>query len=90
LVEHPAVNRAVKGSSPFSPAIIIMKATLEFNLPEESEEFELARNGAKLSCAVSDFQNYLRSKIKYDELSDEQLAVYEEVREKLFEMLVDQ
>lgn len=66
-----------------------MKAILEFNLPEEREEFELARNGAKLSYTIGDFQSYLRSKIKYGEMSEAERAVFEEIREILFELLGD-
>ena len=64
-----------------------MKAILEFNLPEESEEFELARNGAKLSCAISDFQNWLRNQIKHGYYAEEQMAVFERVREKFFDAM---
>ena len=64
-----------------------MRAILEFNLPEEQEEFELARNGSKLSCAISDFQDWLRAQIKHGNYDDEQMAVFERVREKFFDAL---
>jgi hypothetical protein len=42
-----------------------MKATLEFNLPEESEEFELATNGTNISLALWKFTQFLRNLDKY-------------------------
>lgn len=62
------------------------KVTLHYNLPEEQDEFDLAYRGAKLACAVEDFDNYLRGKLKYEELTDEQYKLYEEVRNKLWEL----
>lgn len=65
-----------------------MKAILKFNLPEEQEEFEIANNGWKFRSALSEYDNYLRGKIKYDEsLTNEQYKVYDEVRTKLWEIL---
>jgi hypothetical protein len=65
-----------------------MKAILKFNLPEEQEEFEIANKGWKFRSALSEYDNYLRGKIKYDEnLTDEQYKVYDEVRTKLWEIL---
>ena len=61
-----------------------MKATLKFNLPEEREEFELACNAVNYSIVLSDIDNYLRSKIKHADLTDEQYKVYEEIREQLW------
>jgi hypothetical protein len=61
-----------------------MKAILKFNLPEEREEFELACNAVNYSIVLSDIDNYLRSKIKHADLTDEQYKVYEEIREQLW------
>lgn len=64
------------------------KAILEFNLPEENEEFELAKNGARLSYAIDDFDNWLRSELKYnDKLTEAEYNVYELVRSNLHEHL---
>jgi len=61
-----------------------MKAILKFDLPEEREEFELASNAVNYSIVLSDIDNYLRSKIKHTDLTDEQYKVYEEIREQLW------
>lgn len=66
-----------------------MKATLEFNLPEEREEYGLCNQASSLHCALWDFAQFLRGKIKYETLTEEQYAVYEEVRTKFYETLAD-
>ena len=44
-----------------------MKATLEFNLPEENEEFELAKNAVKYSIVLDEVDERLfRQPLKYD------------------------
>jgi hypothetical protein len=43
-----------------------MKAILEFDLPEEHEEFQHAVNGTNFAILFSDLQNEIRSKLKYD------------------------
>lgn len=60
-----------------------MKATLEFNLPEDSDDHYTAINAAKYRLALYELDNWLRSKLKYEELSGEALAIYEEVRQYL-------
>ena len=62
-----------------------MKAILEFKLPEETDEHTDAINGTKWRAVMQEFDNYLRGKIKYgsEGMSEEQLAVYEEVRREL-------
>jgi hypothetical protein len=42
-----------------------VKATLEFDLPEEREEFELASNGIRWMCVLNDVDETLRSCIKH-------------------------
>ncbi len=54
-----------------------MKATIEFNLPEEQEEFEDATNGWKWGHAMWQLDQFLRTKVKYapDDASEE--SIYE-------------
>lgn len=68
-----------------------MKAILEFNIPEEENEFYYATNGAKFADVLSEFDNFLRNKIKYesDSLSEKELETYTRVREELLGMLDD-
>jgi hypothetical protein len=41
------------------------KVTIEFNLPEEQSEYEVAHNAAKYLRVLTDFDQYLRNLIKY-------------------------
>lgn len=63
-----------------------MKATLHFDLPEEQEEMRLALKGVDYKIALEDMDNYLRHKLKYEELTSEQSKIYEEVRRKFHEI----
>lgn len=42
-----------------------MKAILEFNLPEDRDEFTLAKDGHGWYCACLDLDNWLRGKLKH-------------------------
>lgn len=67
-----------------------MKAILKFNLPEDTYEFNSAVNGAKYRSSLFDLDQTLRSKIKYNEnLTHEQMEIYEEIRNLLHEVLED-
>ena len=66
-----------------------MKKILEFNYPEDEEEFKLHLAGPELSFVLTDLDNYLRAKLKYEELTETQYSVYEEVREKLRSLITE-
>ena len=57
-----------------------MKATLEFNLPEEKHEHELAINAATMYCAICDLDNHLRNLIKHGDDSEDAKRLAEEIR----------
>jgi hypothetical protein len=60
-----------------------MKAILEFNLPEDKQEFELATKASKMYCTLWDLDQWLRSEIKN---KDKEL---DDVRDKLRELMYD-
>lgn len=61
-----------------------MKAKLEFNLPEEQVEFNLAINGSSWSHVVWKVSEELRRRIKYDpNVTEEQTNIYQEVRDMI-------
>lgn len=60
-----------------------MKAVLEFNLPEESEEHLNALNGVKYRAVLDELDNELREQWKYQ---DKQLISIEEVRSLIREL----
>ncbi len=68
-----------------------MKATLEFNLPDEDMEFEWAVNAGKLYWMLWDMDQWLRSNTKYapDDMSDDTYKAFEQCREKLREMMAE-
>ena len=43
-----------------------MKAVLEFNLPEDKEDFDFATNGLNYYSALTEFDQWLRSEYKYN------------------------
>jgi hypothetical protein len=61
-----------------------MKAILEFSLPEDNQEFELHTKALKMYSTLWEFDQWLRSEIKYN--GKEQ---YEPVRDKLRELMND-
>lgn len=64
-----------------------MKATLEFYLPEENDDFQAAINGENYKSAIWDFDQLLRSEMKYKELSDETYKALKWCREELRKIL---
>lgn len=64
-----------------------MKAILEFNLPEQNEEFQAAINGLNYKSAIWDFDQWLRSEMKYKELSKDVYKGYETCRKELRDIL---
>jgi hypothetical protein len=67
-----------------------MKATLEFNLPEDQSDFDLAVNGTKAQAALWEMDQYLRNELKYsDDRSSEDLKLLQEVRDQLREIMFE-
>ena len=67
-----------------------MKATLEFNLPEDRDDFELATKGSKWYGVVWDMDHWLRQQYKYmpdSEYSKDKYDAYVETRDKLREIM---
>jgi len=44
-----------------------MKANLEFNLPDEEEQFNVASKGMDWALLAWDIDQFMRNKIKYDQ-----------------------
>lgn len=67
-----------------------MKAILEFKLPEEAEEFNLAVKGDKWYLTCFELDQELRKIIKYDEnLTEEYQNAYQAVRDMLRDIMDD-
>jgi len=66
-----------------------MKAILEFNLPEDNQEFQLASSAMKFWSVLYELDQDLRSKTKYapDDLPQDKYDAYQEVRDMLYELM---
>jgi hypothetical protein len=64
-----------------------MKAILEFNLPEDQDQFEQASKGMDWALAMLDLDNWLRSKLKYEELDANVNEVLTQCRDELHEFM---
>lgn len=66
-----------------------MKAILEFDLPEDGDDFKKAANANELSLVLWDLDQWLRSNTKYapDGMSGDAYDAYEDCRNKLHELL---
>jgi len=67
-----------------------MKATLEFNLPEDNDDFKLATKGKDWWYVCWEMDKWLRAQYKYmsdEEFTQDRYDAYVEAREKLLELM---
>jgi hypothetical protein len=67
-----------------------MKATIEFNLPEDDNQYKWATNGYNYFAVLYNFREYLKNKLKHEDLTPEQEAVLEVIQSDFLEMLYDE
>ena len=67
------------------------KVKLEFELPEEQNEYDIIMKAGKYHNVIWDIQNYLRNEWKYNDekYSDEEYKLLETIRDRLWEILSD-
>ena len=63
------------------------KVTIEFDSIEDNEELTLYINGMKWYSLAWELDQYMRSRLKYSELSEEVYKELSETREKLHEIM---
>jgi hypothetical protein len=66
-----------------------MKATLEFNLPEEQAEHYCAIKGADMLNVLWELRAELRSMLKYGDLPKQQYEIVEKIQDFLLSSLND-
>ena len=68
-----------------------MKAILKFNLPDDEQEYNLANNAMNFWNVLWELDQDLRSKTKYaaDNLPQEKYDAYQEIRDKLHELMTE-
>jgi hypothetical protein len=64
-------------------------ATLTFTLPEEQEEFYLAAKGSDWRLVVEDMDAHLRSKLKYEDLSEDVDKALDAARQHLHALVAE-
>lgn len=64
-----------------------MKAKLEFDLPEEQNEFNLVTNAGVLASTICYIDNRMRNELKYGITFEDQSEVCEWVRAELAEAM---
>ena len=66
-----------------------MKATLEFSLPNDKWEFQMANESAGMHSVIWDMDGWLRKKIKHapDSMSEDTYKAFEVCREQLHEFI---
>jgi hypothetical protein len=67
-----------------------MKATITFTFLEENHEYRNAIEGEKMRVILWDVDQFLRAKMKYEELSDGQYDAFKETREHLRRLLIEE
>ena len=66
-----------------------MKAILEFDLPDDHDEFLKVSRASDLYLAIWDLDQWLRSQTKYapDDMSEDSYKAYQDCRDKLRQLL---
>ena len=68
-----------------------MKAILEFNLPEDDQEYNLANNAMNFWNVLWELDQELRANTKYapDDMTDDDYDAYQKIRETLNELMIE-
>lgn len=66
-----------------------MKATLEFQLPEERDQFEAASQADNIRGCLWDIMEELRRRLKYEELPEEAHKALASFAETAHEIVMD-
>ena len=66
-----------------------MKATLEFNLPEEREEFNTCNKAQAMRSVLWNYDQWLRGILKHpaENMSDTEYKLYEKCRQMLRDIM---
>ena len=68
-----------------------MKAILEFNLPEDQNEYQMTNDASNMFNALWDMSQWLRKQTKHipDNMSDIELNTLEKCREEFINVLIN-
>lgn len=65
-----------------------MKAILEFNLPDEEYTYEHSMKGVNYRIALDEIDEFLRKRLKYEELSETEYHLIDNIRTELRSILL--
>lgn len=66
-----------------------MKGILQFDLPEEGQDYQDAIKGGDYKAVLWDLDQFLRNKVKYGDIPEDQEKCFQECRDKLWGLLKD-
>lgn len=64
-----------------------MQAQLIFNLPEDQNEYELCNKAQEMFHALNDVKEYLRRKVKYEEMPADKWELCDEIYQEFYRLL---
>lgn len=64
-----------------------MKAILEFNLPDDQEDYELCNKAQDMSYALHELQQHLRNKVKYETDDPDKWEAYDEIYQEFYNIM---
>ena len=64
-------------------------ATIQFNLPEERDEFRIAIKGGKYHRSLCELEQELRQVVKYGSEEDNRAMTPDKIRARLWEILAE-
>jgi hypothetical protein len=66
-----------------------MKVIIEFELPEDQEQYDMANDAHRMYMAIWDIKQLFRSTLKYNPkgLTSKELEQWEAIREEFFDIL---
>jgi len=67
-----------------------MKATLEFNLPEDAQDFEQASKATALYVVIEDILRHLKSTIKHENASQDVVNFADKLSLMIHQMLIEE
>jgi len=60
-----------------------LKATIEFDLPEEAEEYKIYSNALDMASVLHEIDNYCRSCVKHDDIPEDTIYRLERIRDMI-------
>lgn len=66
-----------------------LKYTFDYSDPADRAYHQMLIEAENMKFVIRDFDDFLRSKLKYEDLSEEKYEIYDKIRGKFLEILRD-